>query len=730
MEDAANAIELWGGMECTVSRIGDEYRNQCTETGFCEADLDRIADLGIRTLRFPVLLETIAPVSFDEADWSWHDRHLGRLRELGIRVIATLCHHGSGPAYTDLLDPGFADILARHARRVAERYPWIGDFTPVNEPLTTARFSCLYGHWYPHRKNNADFLRALVNQCRATILCMEEIRKLDPKARLIQTEDLGRVFSTGPLVSQARYENHRRWLSFDLLCGRVDSAHPLWSSFQKAGIGEDELRLFQERSCPPDIIGINHYLTSDRFLDHRMELYPACHHGGNGSRDYADVEAVRCDIPARHGGPVARLREAWQRYRLPVAITEVHHGCTRDEQLRWLAEVWDAAASVRREGADIRAVTLWALIGNMDWNTLLTQRNGFYEAGAFDKRSDPPRLTAIGRAAQGLAQTGRLDHPVLDVEGWWRRDGRHYVAPAIRGTRRALRMPRKLLIAGGTGTLGQGLSRICEHRGLAHALVSRPDIDITDRDSIRAALDLHKPWAVINAAGFVDVARAEEETGACMQINAAGAITMAGECAAMGIPLVSFSSDLVFDGTLGRPYVEADKVNPTGVYGLSKARAERGVLNRFPDSLVIRTSAFFGPWDRYNFLHKGLSNAALAEALPASLDVVSPTYVPDLAHAVLELLIDGEGGIWHLANHGSISWYDFATLAVEQAGFDPGLVQAGDSDHEPANTALTSSRGFLLPPLDSAISRFFDDCPEGFLPMPQIEGNARAASAR
>ena len=433
-----------------------------------------------------------------------------------------------------------------------------------------------------------------------------------------------------------------------------------------------------------------------------------------------------CDaeIPARHIGPAARLREAWQRYRLPVAITEVHHGCTRDEQLRWLVEVWEAAIKVKREGADIRAVTLWALVGNMDWNTLLTRRNGFYEAGAFDKRCDPPRQTAIGRAAQSLATTGRYDHPVLDVEGWWRRDGRHYFAPAIRTTARALRTPRKVLIAGGTGTLGQALSRICDHRGLAHTLISRPDIDITDRESIRAALDVHRPWAVINAAGFVDVARAEEETGACMQVNASGAIALADACALLGIPLVSFSSDLVFDGTLGRPYVEADKVNPIGVYGLSKAKAERGVLNRFPGSLVIRTSAFFGPWDRHNFLHKGLSSAALAEALPASLDVVSPTYVPDLAHAVLELLIDGENGIWHLANNGSISWYDFARLAVEQAGFDPGLVQADD-------------RGSVVRPIPHSLQGADCCChrwtrrsagssttvPKGFLPMPTGDVN-------
>jgi dTDP-4-dehydrorhamnose reductase len=194
----ADRLQLWGGVECTIARIGDEFRDQSAETGHRDrpSDLDAIRRLGIKTLRYPVLWESIAPEHPDRHDWSWHDLRLAHLRELGIRPIAGLLHHGSGPAYTNLLDPAFPQLLARFARNVAERYPWVEMFTPVNEPLTTARFSALYGHWYPHQRDEASFLKALVNQCLGIALAMQEIRQVIPKARLVQTEDLGKNFST------------------------------------------------------------------------------------------------------------------------------------------------------------------------------------------------------------------------------------------------------------------------------------------------------------------------------------------------------------------------------------------------------------------------------------------------------------------------------------------------------------------------------------------------------
>jgi dTDP-4-dehydrorhamnose reductase len=708
---ASSRVELWGGVECTVVRVGDEYRDQSEETGhsYRRGDIDLIADLGVTTVRYPILWESIAPDRPDELDFSWTDERLAMLRERGITVIGGLLHHGSGPKYTELLDPDFPAKLADYATRVAERYPWIKMWTPVNEPLTTARFSALYGHWYPHTQDYGLFLRALVNECKGTLEAMRAIRKVIPDAQLVQTEDLGKCYSTAPLRYQADFENERRWLSFDLLCGMITPKHKMHGLLIGAGIGWDEIQAFRGGEAKPDMLGINHYLTSERFLDHRTHLYPGHEVGGNGRDTYVDAEAVRVKRLDADTGFGPRLREAWQRYGIPMAITEVHHGCHRDEQLRWFVEVWKTAQALREEGMDLRAVTVWSMFGNVDWRFLLTQKNGFYDTGAFDVRGETPRPTVIAKAARAFGHGEEFDHPVLDAPGWWRRPMRLY---PWNGRCKALADGgRKILITGATGTLGRAFARVCETRALPYCLTTREELDITDEAAIRAAIEHHKPWAIINTAGFVRVADAEREREACLKWNTEGPAKLAAVCAEADIRLVTFSSDLVFDGQKGEAYVETDEVRPTNVYGLSKARAEEQVLKLAEQALVIRTSAFFGPWDKYNFARNTLDALARGEPVRASANsAVSPTYVPDLCHATLDLLIDGETGIWHLANQGKLSWHEFATQVAERAGYDTSLVlPVRDAK---ANTALASERGFMLRPVEEAIDNFLDELGE------------------
>ncbi|HEV2866932.1 MAG TPA: family 1 glycosylhydrolase, partial [Allosphingosinicella sp.] len=587
---------------------------------------------------------------------------------------------------------------------VAERYPWIEKWTPVNEPLTTARFSALYGHWYPHRRDYGAFLRVLANECLGTLEAMRAIRCAIPQAQLVQTEDLGKTFSTAALRYQAAHENERRWLSLDLLCGRVDDRHPFWNFLRGAGVPLPQLDRLATGEGRPDLLGINHYLTSERFLDHRHYLYPGHEPGGNGRDTYVDAEAVRVKRLEPDTGIGPRLREAWARYNIPIAITEVHHGCHRDEQLRWFAEVWNTAHQLREEGIDLRAVTVWSLFGNVDWRFLLTQRHGFYDTGAYDARGEKPRPTIVARAAAAYAHGQDFDHPVLDSPGWWRRPPRLY--PWSGRCKPLEREGRKLLITGATGTLGNAFARVCEDRALPFCLTSRQEMDICDGRSVAAAIERFQPWAVINTAGYVRVADAEREPGACMAANADGAETLALACAAAGVPLLTFSSDLVFDGSKGEPYDENDPVSPACLYGASKAEAERRVLASGAEALVIRTSAFFGPWDRYNFAWDVLSRLARGEPVSAcSRTSVSPTYVPDLCHAALDLLIDGETGIWHLANTGSVSWHEFARLVAQGAGYDPDAVLEADAPSR-SSTALTSRRGIMLRSFDAALGEY------------------------
>jgi dTDP-4-dehydrorhamnose reductase len=746
-------VELWGGHECTVNRVGDQLFDQTVRSGHQDriADLDLFADLGLKALRYPALWERMSPDRPDAVDFVWTDARLNRIRELGMRPILGLIHHGSGPAYTHLLDDaGFAAGLAMHARNVVRRYPWVEAWTPVNEPLTTARFSALYGHWYPHARDEGASWRALLNQIDGVRLAMAEIRKVNPAARLVQTEDLGFTFSTPLLADQAHFENDRRWLTWDLLFGRVGRDHPLWTRLCGFGLG-DRLRAIADAPCAPDVVGVNHYLTSERFLDHRIERYPAHVVGGNDRRRYADVEAVR----AVERGPLGLetlLAETWARYGAPLAVTECHNGSTRDEQVRWLWETWRSARALAEDGVDLRAVTAWSLLGSLDWNSLLTADKGHYECGVFDLRGGTPRPTAAAALLKRLARGDALCEtpptqasaltPALASPGWWRRPEIRFVhppvaeiAPVQRARPARLEVHPKaapVVVLGASGLLGQAIGRACRHRGLPVVLASRKTLRVEDARGVSRLLDRLAPSALINAAGFTRIDESERHAAACHAANAIGPEVLARACAARGVPLVTLSSDLVFDGELGRAYLERDPVSPRTEHGRNKALGEAAALAAWPQTLVVRSSAFFCWRASQGFAVRALDALSAGRTFEAAEDaVISPTYVPDLADAILDLLIDAEHGVWHLASRGRVSRAAFARRLAERAGLDPARVvgrpaaRLGFRAARPADVSLDSERGVLLPDLDDAISRFL----EGYGPALSLERTAGGRSA-
>jgi dTDP-4-dehydrorhamnose reductase len=707
--------ELWGGIECTINRVGDQYRDQLLYSGhyYRDQDIESINSLGVTALRYPILWERHESEKGKTLDWSWIERQLNLLREKKIQPIAGLLHHGSGPSFTNLLDEKFPIHLAEYASQVAQKFPWIEYYTPVNEPLTTSRFSGLYGLWYPHHYDEESFLKMLINQVRGIILSMREIRKVNPNAKLVQTEDLAKVHSTKRLRYQAKFENHRAWLTWDLLHGRVNDNHPLWKYFLKHGIDESSLNFFMENPCVPYIMGLNYYITSERYLDGNLKRYPSHTYGGNGKHSYADVEAVRV---SERAGLYHLLQEAWTRYRTPIAITEAHLNCTREEQMRWFYEIWQTSCQAKKSGVDLRAVTAWSLFGSFDWNTLLTQENRHYETGVFELKNNSLRPTAFTKMIKSLGANETKEHPVLHTKGWWYRNDRFVIEPRTAKEFGEKKPATPLLIIGKYGTLASAFIRICNQRGIHHVALSRNDLNIASSKNLKTAIDLYKPWAIVNTAGYVMVDEAENNLEECFLTNTHAPANLASICRDAGIRFMTFSSDLVFGGEKRSPYIEGDQVKPLNVYGESKAKCENLVSLNDPSALIIRTSSFFGPWDRYNFAYQVLQSLQTRTPFAAVDDVViSPTYVPDLVHQTLDLLIDEESGIWHVTNDGVASWADFAEEVASRAGFARQKIKISTSSQmcwkatRPPYSVLQSSRGLKLPTLDHAIERFFKE---------------------
>jgi dTDP-4-dehydrorhamnose reductase len=332
-------------------------------------------------------------------------------------------------------------------------------------------------------------------------------------------------------------------------------------------------------------------------------------------------------------------------------------------------------------------------------------------------RGGSPRPTAIANLLRAICSGGDAHPPLFESKGWWEQEGRLlYRTPRARAReiQDTSGAGRPLLILGKTGTLGRAFARICAERGIHYVLWGRQELDIVNDRNIGETLAKLNPWGVINASGYVRVEDAERESGLCFQVNCVGAVALAIACRDSGIRLLSFSSDLVFDGTKGSAYTERDETRPLNAYGRSKAAAEAGILHYYPASMIVRTSAFFSPWDVHNFVRAVLNNLEAGRPFRAAGNVVvTPTYVPDLVHECLDLLQDDAQGIWHISNGHPLSWSAFARLAAVRAGYDAFLIESLSQAQmcwqakHPSNSALCSSHGIKLPSLEHALDRYF-----------------------
>lgn len=711
-------LEIWGGIEATINRVGNRYFDQSDYSGHYkrEGDVDLIASLGIAKLRYPVLWEKHQPQKDTVIDWSHTEKNLNRLRELAIEPIAGLVHHGSGPLHVNFFDGSFEQGLAAYARRVAKRFPWLEYYTPVNEPLTTARFCGLYGHWYPHLKEDLSFYRILLSECRATVMAMKAIREINPGAKLIQTEDLSKTYSTPLLQYQANLENRRRWLSYDLLCGKVDEQHPLWDYLTRhVGLAPEELLYFTRHCCVPDICGFNYYITSERYLDEDLQAYPEQCYGGNKTHRYADVELVRVPV-ITESGPEVLLREAFEHLRLPIAVTECHLHCTREEQMRWFHGMWHTVNRLKRKGVDIRALTAWALLGTYGWDMLVTKPWGTYEPGAFKLRTDRPQPTALARLIRELAEYTTCDHPLLKTAGWWNRDIRILYPAAVGGdgaVQPSAAGIKPLLIVEDSGTLSTALCVACCERNIHHVVIGKEDWREGDARTVEKLLNTWRPWAIVDAS--VQEAGLTHTDAGSRRYDLLAAV-----CRKQGVRLAAICSG--FSGRADPAHSSTTEERTAGLNGKAAHLPEGDLPKTCPDALLVCTGTLFGPCDHINFITATLENLKQGKRMVANEVCAAITYVPDLLRETLDLLLDDERGVFYMVNGGKVTWTGLTRKIAEMAGCNTALINSQPVSHMPVQTARESDHPFSpykkisLPPWQQALQRYFAVLSEQYHP--------------
>lgn len=225
----------------------------------------------------------------------------------------------------------------------------------------------------------------------------------------------------------------------------------------------------------------------------------------------------------------------------------------------------------------------------------------------------------------------------------------------------------KLVLIGGKGMLGSDLVAACARAGVRSTVCDLPECDIRDGDALARALP--EGDCVLNCAAYTKVDDAEKERDLCRAINADGAGHVARACAARKIRLIHISTDYVFDGTKGSPYMESDPVKPLNWYGQTKLDGEREVQSAGGDWTIVRTQSLYGLNGRnfikaiLNQLHQG------KKELRVVVDQISsPTYTRHLAEALLELCKRATSGLVHVACTGGCSWHEFAEAIVRRTG--------------------------------------------------------------
>lgn len=343
-----------------------------------ETDFALVKEMGIEFLRYgPAYYKThLAPGIFD---WDFCDATFKTLQRLHITPIVDLCHFGVPDWLGNFQNPEFPYHFAEYARQFAKRFPDQLLYTPINEIFITAMFSAQYGWWNERLQSDEAFVTALKHLCRANVLAMQEILRIQPEATFIQSESSEYFHAVDPAALQlARFLNQKRFLSLDLTYGYPLNVN-MYQYLLANGMTDEEFKWFGRNQVKAKcIMGNDYYVTNEHLV------FPDGHTQAAGEIF----------------GYYVITHQYYRRYRLPIMHTETNLKMPASKE--WLLKQWANVHRLKNDGIPIIGFTWYSLLHQVDWDSALRNDAGnINELGLFDLNRE---IMPVGTAYKKLIE--------------------------------------------------------------------------------------------------------------------------------------------------------------------------------------------------------------------------------------------------------------------------------------------------------------------------------------
>ena len=318
-----------------------------------KSDIDLVAATSVQAVRWGIPWHIVQPTP-DKWDWEWTDKALEHLVSVkGLTPILDLMHYGT-PKWLDnsFINANYPARVAEYAAAVVSRYKsLVRYYTPLNEPMVNASMSGYKAEWPPYLSGDDGYVKLALAISRGIVLTTRAIKSEQPEAVTVQVEALWHTFTRDEsLETRAARANARQFLCFDLATGRLGEDHTLIDYLHENGVTASDLDWFQEKPVSFDIFGANYYPWS--YAELRM------HQNGTPYTVVRRASGHKIEII---------LRSAWERYQIPIMITETSSNGNVKARARWMDETVDTVCSLREEGIPIIGYTWFPLFTMVDW---------------------------------------------------------------------------------------------------------------------------------------------------------------------------------------------------------------------------------------------------------------------------------------------------------------------------------------------------------------------------